>query len=230
MSTTPKKLGSGSGSGDGAPAMERVVSSSGAMELPMLTKTNYHEWSLVMQVSLEALGLWNAVEAISLVRREDQLALAAILRAVPVDFKAGLTVNKSAKETWEAVKTMRIGDARVKEANAQLFLKQFETIAFHDGESVDEFVVRICGLVGKLHALGEKVEEGRVVKKILRVLPPRYNQIACSIEMLLDLNKQSVEELVGRMRVAEDRCGVEAAADGIERLLLTEEQWEARRR
>ena len=90
--------------------------------------------------------------------------------------------------------------------------------------------MRICGLVGKLHALGEKVEEGRVVKKILRVLPPRYNQIACSIEMLLDLNKLSVEELVGRLRVTEDRCGVVAAADGVKRLLLTEEQWEARRR
>ena len=118
----------------------------------------------------------------------------------------------------------------MKEANAQLFLKQFETVAFHDSESVDEFAVRICGLVGKLHALGEKVEEGRVVKKILLVLPPRYNQIACSIEMLLDLNKLSVEELVGRLRVAEDRCGMEAAADGVERLLLTEEQWEAHRR
>jgi len=230
MSTTPKELGSGSGSGIGAPAMERVVSSSSAVELPMLTKTNYHEWSLVMQVSLEALGLWNAVEAFSVKRREDRLALATILRAVPADLKVELAVKKSAKEAWDAVKTMRIGDARVKEVNAQLFLKQFETIAFHDGESVDEFVVRICGLVGKLHALGEKVEEGRVVKKILRVLPPRYNQIACSIEMLLDLNKLSVEELVGRLQVAEDRCGMEAAEDGVERLLLTEEQWEARRR
>src|SRR5436190_9098562 len=133
MLTTPKKLGSCNGSGDGAPAMERVVSSSGAVELPMLTKTNYHEWSLVMQVSLEALGLWNAVEAVSLERREDQLALAAILRALPADLKAGLAVKKSAKEAWDAVKTMRIGDARVKEVNAQLFLKQFETIAFHDG-------------------------------------------------------------------------------------------------
>jgi len=34
-----------------------------AVELPLLTKTNYHEWSLVMQVCLEAMELWDAVEA-----------------------------------------------------------------------------------------------------------------------------------------------------------------------
>jgi hypothetical protein len=32
------------------------------VELPMLTKGGYQEWALVMQVSLEALELWDAVE------------------------------------------------------------------------------------------------------------------------------------------------------------------------
>jgi hypothetical protein len=41
----------------------------------------------------------------------------------------------------------------------------------------------------------------------------------------------SREELVGRLLVAEERCGgVEAVTDGVEHLRLTEEQWEARRR
>jgi hypothetical protein len=43
---SPKKeVGSSSGV-----AMERVVPGSGVVELPLLTKGNYQEWSLVMQV------------------------------------------------------------------------------------------------------------------------------------------------------------------------------------
>lgn len=220
MSGTLQKLGV---------AAERVVPNTGAVELPLLTKTNYHEWSLVMQVSLEALELWDAVEAVSAERAKDRRALAAILRAVPPEMKAGLAVKKSAKEAWEAVKKMRVGDDRVKSANVQRLLKEFENVAFHDGESVDDFAMRINGLVASLRELGEAMEDSRVVKKILRVVPKKMKQVAVAIEMLLDLNTMSVEELVGRLRVAEEPRDIDEETGGAGRLLLTEEQWEARR-
>ena len=47
--------------GSTSAAMDRVINSS-SVELPLLTKANYHEWALVMQVSLEVMELWNAVE------------------------------------------------------------------------------------------------------------------------------------------------------------------------
>lgn len=91
--------------------------------------------------------------------------------------------------------------------------------------------MRLGSLAAELRELGEKMEEERVVKKMLRVVPAKYNQIACSIEMFADLKTMSMEELVGRLRVAEERCGgVEVAANSAGQLLLTEEQWEARRR
>ncbi|KAL6602903.1 hypothetical protein ACP70R_043264 [Stipagrostis hirtigluma subsp. patula] len=240
--STPKKKpvdGSGSGSaGDNvkgdAPrpvVAERVFTTSGgAVELPMLTKDNYHVWSVVMEVSLEALGLWGAVEGDEVERREDRLALAAILRAVPMELKAGLGKKETAKEAWQAPKTMRVGNDRVKTANVERLLKEFENVAFRDGESVDEFVLRISGLVGSLRELGEEMKDSRVVRKILRVLPKRLKQVAVSIQMLLDLDAMSVEELLGRLRVAEEQDDVEEESAGPARLLLTEEQWEARRR
>jgi hypothetical protein len=79
-------------------AAERVTG--GTVKLPLLTKGNYTEWCLVMQVSLEALGLWNVVEIGKGERREDRLALSAILHAVPSEMKAGLTVKLMAKEAW----------------------------------------------------------------------------------------------------------------------------------
>jgi hypothetical protein len=208
-------------------AAERVTG--GTVELPLLTKSNYTKWCLVMQVSLEALGLWSVVETSKGERREDRLALSAILRAVPSEMKAGLAVKPTAKEAWGAVRSMRVGDDRVKAANVERLMKAFETVTFRDSESVDEFVMRVNGIVSGLRELGKKIEDNRVVRKILRVLPRKMRQVAVSIQMLCDLNTMSVEELLGRRRVAEEQDDVEEESTDPARLLLTEEQWEERR-
>ena len=41
-----------------------------------------------------------------------------------------LGAKKTVKEAWQAVKDMRVGAERVKEANAQRLLQEFENIAF----------------------------------------------------------------------------------------------------
>ncbi|WVZ95739.1 hypothetical protein U9M48_041466 [Paspalum notatum var. saurae] len=219
----------GDHSGGGA-ARESTVTSSGAVEIPML-KTNYHVWSLVMKVALEALELWHTVESEKVERRDDRRALAAILRGVPAELKAVLAEKKTVKEAWEAVKTMRVSEDRVKAAIKQ-WLMEFENITFTDGETVDDFAVRINGLVCGLRELGEDIKDGRVVRKILRVVPRKFKQVAVSIEILLDLDAMTVEGLIRRLRVAEqaeDEDVKTLAVDG-GRLYLTEEQWEARRR
>src|SRR5438128_1419464 len=124
---------------------------------------------------------------------------------MPAELHSSLAVKKTAKEAWEALRTMRMGVARVQEANAQKLLKEFENIAFKEGETVNDFAVQISGLATNLRALGESMEEVHVVKKFLRVVPARYSQFAISIEMLLDLKELMVEELVGRLRTAYDR-------------------------
>jgi hypothetical protein len=92
---SPKKEASSSSS----VAMERVPGS-GVVELLMLTKGGYQEWALVMQVSLEALELWDAVEEESVERAKDRRTLATILRGVSPEMRAGLAVKKTAKEVW----------------------------------------------------------------------------------------------------------------------------------
>jgi hypothetical protein len=147
--------------------------------------------------------------------------------------KVSLAMKKTTKEAWAAVKVMRMGDMRVKEANTQRLLNEFENIVAMDGESIEDLVTHVTGLASNLHELGEKMEDMRIVRKLLRIVLKRYNQIACAIEMFSDLNTMSVEELIGKLWVTEDRVAVEDAAEasvGVGRLLLTEEQWEAHRR
>jgi len=135
--------------------------------------------------------------------------------------------KKTVKEAWEAVKTMKVGADRVKEINVQKLVKEFENVEFNDGESVEDFGMRIVNLVATLKTLGETIDEPRVVKKFLRVLPARFNQVAVSIEMFCELKTLTVEELVGRLRVAEDRfvSTDDQITDKMGRLMLAKEEW-----
>ncbi|WVZ83270.1 hypothetical protein U9M48_030436 [Paspalum notatum var. saurae] len=100
--------------------------------------------------------------------------------------------------------------------------KEFENFRFRDGECVDDAAVRINGLVASLREMGETLEDHRVVKKLLRVVPKKFKQVAVAIEMLTDLKTATVEEFVGRLCVAEDADKEDAqeVAEGVGRLML----------
>jgi hypothetical protein len=141
-------------------------------------------------------GTVGAVEAVCKERPKDRRAMVAILRVVPPEMKAGLVVKKTTKEAWEAVKSMRIDDDRVKAASVQHLWKEYENVGFRVGESIGDFALQINSLVASLREMGETLEDHRVMKKILCVVPKRLKQVAVAIEMLTNLNTTTIEELV----------------------------------
>lgn len=212
--------------------VERVVKeATGSVVYPTLTRTNYTEWALVMKVNLQAQGLWAAIDPGQADEQADRLALSAILRAVPQDMWARLAVKATAKEAWDAIRVVRVGVERVRQANAEQLRQEFSDIEFKEGESIDDFTNRISGLASSLRTLGDNISEGEVVKKLLQVVPDRYMQVAISIETLLDVSSLSLEEVSGRIRAVEQRY---TRATGVRekggRLYLTEEAWNARQR
>ncbi|XBI61788.1 hypothetical protein VPH35_042532 [Triticum aestivum] len=208
---------------------ETAISGSVPITFPMLTRSNYSEWALIMECNLHAASLWAPMEDDLIERKEDRKAVAALMRATPPEMHGMLAAKASAKEAWEAIRTQRLGSNRVREANAQKLQADFENIAFKEGELVDEFAMRISSLASQLRALGDTMDDTRVVRKFLRVVPSRFAQVAVSIETLLDLSELSVEELTGRLRVVEDRLddGRESFGGG---QLLFSKKWEARKR
>ena len=106
---------------------------------------------------------------------------------------------------------MRLGVARVREAKATSLRRQYEAIRFNDDESIDDFGMRLSSLVTQLELLGDKIGEPAVVRKFLSVVPKAYSQMACAIETLVDLNTLALEELIGRLKAAEERYELDAA-------------------
>ena len=64
--------------------------------------------------------------------------------------------------------------------------------------------MRITNLIN-LKTLGETIDDVKVVKQFLRVVPRRFTSVVVSIEMFCDLKKLTVEELIGRLCAAEER-------------------------
>lgn len=208
--------------------LQVVHQSTGSVSYPMLTRTNYAEWAILMRVNMQAQGIWEPVEHGVVTEREDRCALAAFLRSVPPEMMRVIAAKDTARDAWNAVRTMRMGVEHVREAKAQRLRREFENLAFKDGESVEDFALRLSGLVTDLQVLGDEIDDERAVRKFLRVVPARYAQVAISIETLVDLSTLTIEELTGRLLAVEERFAEGGEAGGGGRLLLTEEEWHAR--
>jgi hypothetical protein len=73
--------------------------------------------------------------------------------------------------------------------------------------------------------LGGKISEPEIIKKMLHVAPEPLEQVAISIETMLDLDRISVEEVTGHLRNVEQRKkSIATTVDKQGWLLLTEEE------
>jgi hypothetical protein len=103
--------------------VQRVIREvGGGSSYPTLTKTNYSDWVLLMMVKLKARGLWSAVDPGGGDDHENMMALDVLSSAVPLEMVAAVASKTSAKAAWDTIKTMRVGDERVRESTAQQLL------------------------------------------------------------------------------------------------------------
>ena len=116
----------------------------------------------------------------------------------------------------------------MQEAKAQTLRREFEEIQFKPGETVDDFSLRLTTLVNNLSILGETIDDGKVARKFLRVVPRRYSLVALNIETTANLDNLSTEELTGRLKAAEERLEQDGDNEASGKLLLTEDEWLAR--
>jgi hypothetical protein len=71
---------------------------------------------------------------------------------------------------------------------------KFDRATFGEGETVEDFALRLNGMVATLATLGGGgvVEEHKVMEKLLCFVPPRLKQIALVISTLLDVESLTV--------------------------------------
>lgn len=204
-----------------------------SMSYPMLTKINYTTWAMKMKVIMQAHMVWEATEPTdpksTVEDRTDKIALSMIYQGIPEEVLLALAEKKKAKDVWDAIKTLCQGAEKVKTAKAQTLKAEFEALNMNDDENLDDFCMKLNGLVTNIRALGEEIKETYVVKKLLRAVLSRFLQIASTLEQFGNLETMTVEEIVGSLKAHDERVrGKTENTSGGGQLLLNEEEWSKR--
>ena len=209
--------------------VNKIKGGSFGLSYPMLARSNYTAWSLKMKVFMQAQGVWAAVESTDektvVEEKTDKIALAMIYQGIPEEFLLMIAEKKTAKEAWDAIKTLCQGADRVKKARIQTLKAEFEALSMKENENLDDFHVKVNGLVTNIRALGEVIKESYVVKKLLRAVPTKFLQITSTMEQFSDLEAMTVEEAMGALKAHEERIKGKVETNEAQ-LLLTEEEWQ----
>ena len=148
-------------------------------------------------------------------------ALYIIYQGITQDLLLSIIDKKTSKEVWEAIKTVHLED-KVKKVKAQTLKAEFESLTMKEMEQLDDFCMKLTGLITNIRSLGVKIEEAYVVKKLLRVVPNKVLQIVSAIEQFGNMNKMYVEETVGSFKAHEERLCGKVDNSGEQQRLLTE--------
>jgi hypothetical protein len=94
---------------------------------------------------------------------------------------------------------VRVGADHVKEANAEQLHWEFSDISFKTDKSIEDFSLCLNSVASELRVLGDDISDKEVIKRLLHAIPEKLEQVAISMETLLDLESLSIEEVVGHL-------------------------------
>ncbi|KAL8107156.1 hypothetical protein AgCh_023818 [Apium graveolens] len=181
-----------------------------SLRYPMLSRANYTTWAIKMKVNQQARGVWDVIspkdpKTTVVEEKEVKLAWAAIYQAIPEDMLLSLADKETAKEAWEAIKVTCQGAEHVKTAKVQTLKTEFESLVMKEIDTIDDFSMKLAGLVTNIRALGEEIAESYVVKKLLRAVSTKFLQIASTIDQFGNLDTMTLKEMVGSLKAHEKR-------------------------
>ncbi|XP_023754894.1 uncharacterized protein LOC111903348 [Lactuca sativa] len=189
---------------------------------PMLSSTNYTVWALRMKVVFKIHKAWTVIDPRTEKNgKKDYLAMGLLYQAIPETLIMQIGDVESLKVLWDAIKAMYVGADRVKEARLQTLMVEFDRLNMSDSELIHDFTGRLSRLASKSVALGEVIDETKLVKKFLNSLPRlKFIHIVSSLEQVLDLKSVGFEDVVGRLKSYEERIGEEGDDGGQEPKVL----------
>jgi len=152
-------------------------------------------------VSLKPEGKWS--------KAEDELALGnhkalnALFNGVDKYMFRLIKRCTVAKEAWEILMTTQEGTSKVKNSRLQMLTTKFENLRMKEDETVHDFHMTVLDYANTFDSLGEKFPEEKMVRKMLRSLPKKFDMKVTCIEEFRELSEIKLDELVGSLQTYE---------------------------
>ena len=170
-----------------------------------LLKMNYRVWSMTMEVYLDSHDLWQTIIGENPTKKKDRQALLAIMSGVPEELLDILDAKRTAKENWEILCQRNLGVDCVIQSRIQGLCRDLEVLTMGKAEIVMDFTMKFTHIVSDLRNLGETMEEKEVVRRFLRATPEKFDALTLSLEQYGELDKVSLDEVIGSLTVHELR-------------------------
>ena len=91
----------------------------------------------------------------------------------------------------------------MKDTKLQILTTRFEELKMSEDESFDSFYRKLNEVVIRKFNLGEKTEDSKIVRKILRSLLESFRAKVTAIEESKDLDEIKIQELIGSLQTYE---------------------------
>ena len=99
---------------------------------------------------------------------------------------------KIAKAIWDYFKEEYARDEMIKGMHVLNLIKEFELQKVKEFETIKDYSYRLLSIANKVRLLGSKLNDSRIVEKILVKVPERYEAIVTILENTKDLSKISL--------------------------------------
>lgn len=126
--------------------------------------------------------------ALKEVKRKDSKALFQIYQSVDESHFEKISAATTSQEAWEILRVAHRGVERTIKVRPQVLRGEFENLEMESNESIFMYFTRALIVVNQLRRYGEKMEDVRVLEKILRSSDPKLDNIAGIVEEAKDLN------------------------------------------
>ncbi|GKD50734.1 hypothetical protein Tco_1279710, partial [Tanacetum coccineum] len=136
-------------------------------------------------------------------RRNELKAKRTMLLAILDEHLLKFHSYKDAKTLWEAIKNRFGGNKELKKIQKTILKQQYENFAASRSEGLDKTYDRFQKLISQLEILGEVISQEDANLKLLRSLPPCWNNIALIMRNKSDLETLSMDDLYNNLKVYE---------------------------
>ncbi|XP_075473309.1 uncharacterized protein LOC142504312 [Primulina tabacum] len=130
-------------------------------------------------------------------------ALNAIFTSVDVNMFSLITNCISAKEAWDILKKHCEGSESVHRTKLRMLTSKFERLRMEENETIVEYDRRLREIANEAFSLGDPMSNKRLVSKVLRSLPERFNIKICAIDKSKDTSTLNLEDLISSLRTFE---------------------------